>query len=161
MKDEFLSTLSHELRTPLNAILGWSQLLRQSNVEPQELSQGLETIERNARVQTQLIEDLLDMSRIISGKIRIDIQRVSPITFIEAAIRTIKPAADAKGIRLEQMLDPLAGPVSGDPGAVAAGDVEFVIERREVHAQRGQSASGAGAREFAFGNHRGRHRTRN
>ncbi|HZZ28806.1 MAG TPA: ATP-binding protein [Pirellulales bacterium] len=115
MKDEFLSTLSHELRTPLNAILGWSQLLRQNGNESQELSQGLETIERNARLQTQLIEDLLDMSRIISGKIRIDIQRVAPVAFIEAAIQSIKPAAEAKEIRIEQILDQHAGPISGDP----------------------------------------------
>ncbi len=160
MKDEFLSTLSHELRTPLNAILGWSQLLRQGNVEPQELSQGLETIERNARVQTQLIEDLLDMSRIISGKIRIDIQRVLPIAFIEAAIRTIKPAADAKGIRLEQMLDPLAGPVSGDPGRLQqviwnllsnavkftpkGGKVQVVLERVNSHLEITVADTGEG-----------------
>ncbi len=160
MKDEFLLTLSHELRTPLNAILGWSQLLRQSNVEPHELSQGLETIERNARIQTQLIEDLLDMSRIISGKVRIDIQRVSPITFIEAAIRTIQPAADAKGIRLEQMLDPLAGPVSGDPGRLQqviwnllsnavkftpkGGKVQVVLERVNSHLEITVADTGQG-----------------
>jgi PAS domain S-box-containing protein len=116
MKDEFLATLSHELRTPLNAILGWSQLLRGGHNEEEELNQGLDTIERNARAQTQLIEDLLDMSRIISGKMRLDIQRVVPISFVKAAIETIRPAAEAKGVRLEQMLDPLAGPVAGDPG---------------------------------------------
>ena len=115
MKDEFLATLSHELRTPLNAILGWSQLLRGGNAEKDELNQGLDTIERNARAQTQLIEDLLDMSRIISGKLRLDIQRVVPSSFIKAAIETIRPAAEAKGIRLEPILDPAAGPVAGDP----------------------------------------------
>jgi PAS domain S-box-containing protein len=115
MKDEFLATLSHELRTPLNAILGWSQLLRTGGSDKEELTQGLDTIERNARAQTQLIEDLLDMSRIISGKLRLDIQRVSPVAFLSNAIETVRPAAEAKGIRLEQMLDPAAGPVSGDP----------------------------------------------
>jgi PAS domain S-box-containing protein len=115
MKDEFLATLSHELRTPLNAILGWSQLLRSGDSEKEELNQGLDTIERNARAQTQLIEDLLDMSRIISGKLRLDIQRVVPTSFIKAAIETVRPAADAKGIRLEPILDSTAGPVSGDP----------------------------------------------
>ena len=115
MKDEFLATLSHELRTPLNAILGWSQLLRGGHSEKEELDQGLDTIERNARAQTQLIEDLLDMSRIISGKLRLDIQTVVPSSFIKAAIETVRPAAEAKGIRIEQMLDPTAGPVSGDP----------------------------------------------
>jgi PAS domain S-box-containing protein len=115
MKDQFLATLSHELRTPLNAILGWSQLLRTGTTEKEELDQGLDTIERNARVQTQLIEDLLDMSRIISGKLRLDIQSVVPSSFIKAAIETVRPAAEAKQIRLEPLLDPSAGPVSGDP----------------------------------------------
>jgi PAS domain S-box-containing protein len=115
MKDEFLATLSHELRTPLNAIVGWSQLLLQGSTDEADLKQGLLTIERNARVQTQLIEDLLDMSRIISGKLRLDIQRALPASFIEAAINSVKPAADAKGIRLEQILDAHAGPVAGDP----------------------------------------------
>jgi PAS domain S-box-containing protein len=116
MKDDFLATLSHELRTPLNAILGWSQLLRMGQRTEGDIAQGLETIERNARVQTQLIEDLLDMSRITSGKLRLEIQQLSPVTFIEAAIATVRPAADAKEIHLEGILDPLAGPVSGDPG---------------------------------------------
>jgi signal transduction histidine kinase/CheY-like chemotaxis protein len=116
MKDEFLATLSHELRTPLNAIVGWAHLLLQGKVPEDDLQQGLSTIERNARVQTRLIEDLLDMSRIISGKLRLDIQRVLPVTIIEAALDSVRPAADAKGISLEKILDPLAGPVAGDPG---------------------------------------------
>jgi PAS domain S-box-containing protein len=116
MKDEFLATLSHELRTPLNAILGWAKILRTGSRDAHDLAKGLETIERNARVQTQLIDDLLDMSRITSGKLRLDIQPIMPATFIEAAIETAKPAADARGIRLEKFLDPSAGPVSGDPG---------------------------------------------
>ncbi|MGD0767037.1 MAG: ATP-binding protein [Tepidisphaeraceae bacterium] len=116
MKDEFLATMSHELRTPLNAIVGWAHLLLQPNHDANDLLQGLSTIERNARVQTRLIEDLLDMSRIISGKLRLDIQRVLPVTIIEAAIDSVKPAADAKGVRLEKILDPLAAPVAGDPG---------------------------------------------
>ena len=116
VKDEFLATLSHELRTPLNAILGWSQVLRTGSKNETDYIRGLETIERNARMQTQLIEDLLDMSRITSGKIRLDIQTVHPLGFIEAAVETVRPAADAKGIKLERMLDPAAGPISGDPG---------------------------------------------
>ncbi|MES2354811.1 MAG: PAS domain S-box protein [Pseudomonadota bacterium] len=115
MKDEFLATLSHELRTPLNAILGWSQVLRHRINNEAELYKGLDTITRNARLQSQLIEDLLDMSRITSGKVRLDMQPVEPISFIEAAIETVRPAADAKGIRLEKLLDPAAGPISGDP----------------------------------------------
>jgi len=115
MKDEFLATLSHELRTPLNAIVGWSHLLLQGTSDPDDLKQGLSTIERNARVQAKLIEDLLDMSRIISGKIRLEVQRVLPATFVEAAIDSVRPAAGAREIRLEPILDPMAGPVSGDP----------------------------------------------
>jgi hypothetical protein len=121
MKDEFLSTLSHELRTPLNAILGWASILRAGNgaggtiPDESDLRDGLEVIERNARAQTQIVEDLLDMSRIISGKIRLDVQRLDLATVVEAAIDTVRPAADAKGVRVQAVLDPLAGPVSGDP----------------------------------------------
>lgn len=114
MKDEFLATLSHELRTPLNAILGWSQVLRRRAPSTPEVQQGLETIERNARVQTQLIEDLLDMSRITSGKLRLDVETLEPMLVVEAAIETVRPAAEAKGIRLEKVLDPGAGPIAGD-----------------------------------------------
>src|SRR5947209_3148721 len=99
MKDEFLATLSHELRTPLNAILGWSQILAASDKDPDEVADGLRTIERNARAQTQIIEDLLDMSRIISGKIRLDVQRIDLAMVARAAMETVKPAAEAKGIR--------------------------------------------------------------
>jgi PAS domain S-box-containing protein len=115
MKDEFLATLSHELRTPLTAILGWSHILKNSAVEQNDMDRGLDVIERNARAQTQLIEDLLDMSRIVSGKLRLHIQRLAPATCIEAAIESVKPAADAKGVRLEQIIDPGSGPISGDP----------------------------------------------
>ncbi|MEP7219141.1 MAG: PAS domain-containing sensor histidine kinase, partial [Bacteroidota bacterium] len=114
IKDEFLATLSHELRTPLNAILGWSQLLRSGGLEPDALEQGLETIERNARIQTQIIEDLLDMSRITSGKIRLDVRRVDLHPVMEAALETIRLAADARGIRLQKVLDPFTDPVMGD-----------------------------------------------
>src|ERR1041385_6436832 len=110
MKDEFLATLSHELRTPLHAILGWSQLLRAPSTDAQELQQGLMTIELNARVQTQLIEELLDMSRIISGKVRLDVRNVDLVAVIEHAIESVRPAAEAKRIRLEKGLDPRAGP---------------------------------------------------
>jgi PAS domain S-box-containing protein len=114
LKDEFLATLSHELRTPLNAILGWAQLLRVGAVPAQELAQGLETIERNARVQARLIEELLDVSRIISGKLRLDVSRVDLGAVVEASIESVLPAADAKGVRIVKVLDSRAGPVSGD-----------------------------------------------
>lgn len=115
MKDEFLATLSHELRTPLNAILGWAQLLQDEAVDAEDLKEGMNTIERNARAQKQIIEDLLDMSRIISGKVRLDVQRLELAPVVEAALDTVRPAADAKGIRVQTVLDPLARPVSGDP----------------------------------------------
>jgi signal transduction histidine kinase len=115
LKDEFIATLSHELRTPLSAILGWSQLLGQGLVEPADVQEAVSSIERNARVQTQLIEDLLDMSRIISGKMRLDVQLIQPGTFIDAAIATVRPAAAAKRIALVTELDPSAGTVLGDP----------------------------------------------
>ncbi|MGV3654475.1 MAG: MHYT domain-containing protein [Noviherbaspirillum sp.] len=116
MKDEFLATLSHELRTPLNSILGWTQLLQSGIQDPATFRKGLDTIERNARAQAQLIEDLLDTSQIISGKVRLDMQRIDPITFITSALETIKPAAHDKELKLKTSLDPGAGPVSGDAG---------------------------------------------
>ncbi len=115
MKDEFLAMLSHELRTPLNAILGWAHMLRIKSLGPAELQGGLEVIERNARIQTQLIEDLLDMSRITSGKLSLDVQIIQPAAFIEAALETVRPAAEAKAIALDAALDPGAGPIAGDP----------------------------------------------
>ncbi|MEP7218156.1 MAG: PAS domain-containing protein [Bacteroidota bacterium] len=115
LKDEFLSTLSHELRTPLNAILGWSQILSSGEMEETDITKGMEVIERNARMQTQIIDDLLDMSRIISGKIRLDIQQVDLPQIIEQSLDSIRPAAEGKEIRLQKIVDPLAGPVSGDP----------------------------------------------
>lgn len=114
LKDEFLATVSHELRTPLNAILGWAQYLNSENMPHEEVRQGLETIVRNSRLQAQLIEDLLDMSRIVSGKLRLDVQAVELPLVIEAALETIMPAAAARSIRLEKVLDPRAGPVNGD-----------------------------------------------
>ena len=114
VKDEFLATLSHELRTPLNAILGWSQLLRAGRGNPGEMEEGLSTIERNARVQTQIIEDLLDMSRIISGRIRLDIQRIDLVHVIEAALDTVRPAAAAKDISIKKSFALPTAVISGD-----------------------------------------------
>lgn len=115
-KDEFLSILSHELRTPLNAILGWTQMLRSRyNLDAAITARALETIERNAKGQATLIEDLLDISRIITGKLRLSVCPVNLVSVIEAAIDTVRPAAEAKSIRLQPILDPTASPVSGDP----------------------------------------------
>jgi signal transduction histidine kinase/CheY-like chemotaxis protein len=115
MKDEFLATLSHELRTPLSAILGWAQVLRRGGKDEADLQRGLQTIERNARAQAQLIEDLLDMSRITSGKVLLDMQTLKPEGFLDAAIETVRPAADAKNIRIEKRYAPDPGMVAGDP----------------------------------------------
>jgi PAS domain S-box-containing protein len=115
MKDRFLANLSHELRTPLNAVLGWAQILRRGAKDPADLQRGLEAIERSARAQSQMIGDLLDTSRITSGKVRLDVQPLDPISFIDAAIETVRPSAEAKDIRLIRLLDPGAGPIAGDP----------------------------------------------
>lgn len=115
LKDEFLATVSHELRTPLTSILGWASLLRSGKVPAAEVTKYLDTIERNARAQAQLIDDLLDVSRIISGKIRVDVRSLDPNSFIEAAIEAVKPAAEAKGIRLQKIMDTGVVSVSGDP----------------------------------------------
>jgi PAS domain S-box-containing protein len=160
MKDEFLATLSHELRTPLNAILGWSQLLTMAPPGEEELRDGLEAIERNARVQTQLIDDLLDMSRIISGKIRLDVQWTDLTSVVDAAVESVRPSADAKCIRLRKILDPFAGPVAGDPTRLQqvvwnllsnaikftpkGGKVDVMLERVNSHLELTVNDSGIG-----------------
>jgi PAS domain S-box-containing protein len=115
LKDEFLATVSHELRTPLNSMLGWARLLRSGRLDDEAFGRAVETIERNAKSQAQLIEDLLDVSRIITGKIRINPRPVDLVPVAGAAVDSIRPAAAAKGIRVEAELDPGAGPVLGDP----------------------------------------------
>jgi PAS domain S-box-containing protein len=113
LKDEFLATLSHELRTPLTAILGWAHMLRTGHLEGN--GKVYETIERNARAQAQLIDDLLDVSRIITGKLRLDVRPLNPNSLIEAAIEALKPAADSKGVRVRKLMDTGIISVSGDP----------------------------------------------
>lgn len=115
LKDDFLATLSHELRTPLNAIFGWTQILKSGDLEPADLEQGLDVIERNARVQVKLIEDLLDMSRIISGKVRLDVQTVSIASAVNAAMDTVRTAAEAKEIRLNAVFHGAGATVIADP----------------------------------------------
>jgi PAS domain S-box-containing protein len=159
IKDEFLATLSHELRTPLNAILGWANVLRTTG-NPHDITEGLEVIERNARVQTQIIEDLLDMSRIISGKVRLDVQRVDLLPVIRAAIESVKPMAISKEIRVTSVLDPMGGPISGDPARLQqvlwnlltnalkftpkGGRVQVVLERVNSHLEISVNDSGQG-----------------
>ena len=115
MKDEFLATLSHELRTPLNAILGYATLIRMGSLKEQELAEGVQVIERNARVQAQLIDDLLDMNRIVSGKTRLDIRLVQVRDVIEAALSTVRPSAHAKSIMLQQSCSSITEPIAADP----------------------------------------------
>jgi PAS domain S-box-containing protein len=160
MKDEFLATLSHELRTPLQSIMGWTQILIGGGFDQAELAQGLEVIDRNAHAQTRIIEDLLDMSRILSGKVRLDVQKVELSHLIEAALDSVRPAAQAKGITLQSILDPLARPVSGDPGRLQqvfwnllsnaikftprGGKVQVLLERVNSHLEVSIADNGAG-----------------
>jgi PAS domain S-box-containing protein len=114
-KDEFLAIVSHELRTPLNAIMGWAKLLSEPDFEEQRRTRAVQTIERNAVAMAQLIEDLLDMSRMISGKMRLEIQAVNVTNVVEAALDTIRPAAAARNVELVPVLDPTVPAITGDP----------------------------------------------
>jgi PAS domain S-box-containing protein len=114
-KDEFLAMMSHELRTPLNAMLGWTRMLRAGTLTEEKKTRALETIERNAKAQAQLVDDVLDVSRIITGKLRLNVVSVNLLEAVETAIESVKPAAEAKGIRLQALLDPDAGTIMGDP----------------------------------------------
>jgi PAS domain S-box-containing protein len=162
MKDEFLATLSHEIRTPLNAILGWSQIMKAS-ANPKDIAKGLEVIERNARAQSQIIEDLLDMSRIISGKVRLDVQRLDLSAVVQSAVETARPTAEAKGIRLGSVIDPLHGvAVSGDANRLQqilwnlisnatkftpkGGEVRVLLERVHSHLEISVIDTGEGMR---------------
>ncbi len=160
IKDEFLSTVSHELRTPLNAILGYSQLLHHSLDNHSEMEEGLSVIERNAKAQSQIIEDLLDMGRILSGKVRLEVQSVDMAEVIEAAVDTLQPAADAKNIRVQSVLDSRAGAVLGDNSRLQqviwnllanaikftpkGGRVQVALARINSHVEISVSDSGAG-----------------
>jgi PAS domain S-box-containing protein len=160
VKDEFLATLSHELRTPLNAVLGWATLLRQLPADSADHVRGLETIERNARIQAQIIDDLLDMSRIISGKVQLDIQAVDLSDVITDALESVRPSANAKRLQLQTTLDAKAGRVRGDPNRLqqafwnlftnavkftrAGGRISVVLERVNSHAEVSVTDTGIG-----------------
>jgi PAS domain S-box-containing protein len=116
LKDEFLATLSHELRTPLNAIMGWVELLRYDAGNPATIAEGMAVIERNVRAQATLIDDLLDVSRIISGKVRLDVKPLDFAEVVHAALETVRPTAIAKGVRLEKVIPPILPPITGDSG---------------------------------------------
>jgi PAS domain S-box-containing protein len=165
LKDEFLATISHELRTPLTAILGWAHMLRSGQISKDSASKALETIERSARAQGQLIDDLLDVSRIITGKLRIDMRPLDPNSFIEAAIEAVRPAAEAKGVRVQKIMDTGAVTVTGDPVRLQqvvwnllsnaikftprGGRVQVRLERVNSHVEIAVTDTGAGvAPEF-------------
>ena len=115
LKDEFLATLSHELRTPLTAMLGWLTMLRGGKLDGETSSHALQTVERNARAQAQLIEDLVDVSRIVGGKLQLEVQPVDLIDLITRSVDIVRPAANARGVILEVIADSEIGPVAGDP----------------------------------------------
>lgn len=163
MKDEFLATLSHELRTPLQSILGWVQLLLAGDMDEVEVREGLNVIKRNAQSQQRIIEDLLDMNRILSGKVRLEVERVELGPILEAAMETVKPAADAKNIRMHAVLDGLPKLVHGDPQRLhqvfwnllnnaikftpRAGRIEILLQRVNSHFEVAVSDNGVGITE--------------
>lgn len=118
LKDEFLAVVSHELRSPLNAITGWASLMRTGRLTSEQSARAIETIQRNAQLQNQMIADLLDVSRIVSGRMRLNVRPFQLISVVEAALEVIRPAAQAKRIKLQTQLDPAAGPVAGDPDRI-------------------------------------------
>ena len=165
LKDEFLATISHELRNPLNAILGWAHMLRLGKLTPPNVDRAVETIYRNAKSQAQLVADLLDVSRIISGKLRLDVRTVDLLSIVNAAIDSIRPAADAKSIGLQTILDPAAGPISGDADRLQqivwnlltnavkftpkGGRVQVKVQRVDSHVEIVVTDSGVGiSKEF-------------
>jgi PAS domain S-box-containing protein len=165
LKDEFLATVSHELRTPITAVIGWTHLLRSGRLDESTSKNALETIERNARSQTQLIEDLLDISRIITGKLRLEIRQVELAQVIEAAIDAVRPAAAAKKIELLTAIDAQANLLSADPDRLQqvmwnllsnaikftpqGGRVSVLLERVDANAQITVKDTGQGiSREF-------------
>jgi len=161
-KDEFLAVLSHELRTPLNAIVGYARLLRGGILSGEKASRGLETLERNATWLTQIVEDVLDVSRIVAGKIRLDVQPVELPLIVDNAVATIQPAADAKAVRVQTIVDPRVGPISGDPDRLQqvvwnllsnavkftakGGRVQVRLERVNSHVELAVSDTGVGIR---------------
>jgi signal transduction histidine kinase/ActR/RegA family two-component response regulator len=160
LKDEFLATVSHELRTPLTAVLGWAHLLRAGYLDEPSAKNALETIERNARSQSQLIDDLLDVSRIITGKLRLDVRQVDPASFIESAVEALRPAAEAKGVRIQKVMDTGVNSIAGDPARLQqvvwnllsnaikftprGGRVQVRLERVDSHVEIAVSDTGAG-----------------
>ena len=159
-KDEFLATLSHELRTPLTAMLGWVRMLQSGTLEPTLASRALEVIDRNTKLQAQLIDDLLDVSRIITGKLALDLRAVDVAALMETALETVGPGAQAKTLTIVRRLDPAAGPALADPHRLqqivwnllsnaikftpAGGTITVSVERVDPHLVICVSDTGAG-----------------
>ena len=160
VKDEFLATMSHELRTPLTSILGWARLLGSNRLSEKEKERAVDVIQRNAQAQSKLIEDLLDVSRIITGKLRIEVLPVSFTSITESAINSLRPAIDAKQLQLEKTIDPAAGPILGDPARLeqivanllsnaikftpAGGRIDVRLECRDSHVRLEIKDTGVG-----------------
>jgi PAS domain S-box-containing protein len=160
LKDEFLATLSHELRTPLNAIQGWSELLLHPGTRPEDLKRGMEAISRNVRVQAQIVNDLLDMSRVVSGQVMLEVHPTSLQEIVGHAIDAVRPSADNKAIRIQTLIDSRIGPVRGDPTRLQQviwnllsnavkftpkdGCVKVILERVDSHVEVTVEDSGIG-----------------
>jgi signal transduction histidine kinase len=159
-KDEFLAMMSHELRTPLNAVYGWASMLRSGQVTGEKATHALDAIMRNANVQVQLIDDLLDVSRIVTGKLRLNVEAVDIKGVVEASIETVRPSAEAKGITLQSVFDPRAVGITGDPARLQqavwnlltnavkftskGGQIEVELRRRHSHVEIVVSDTGQG-----------------
>ncbi len=160
VKDEFLATMSHELRTPLTSILGWSRLLDSNQLGEKEKERAVHIIQRNAEAQSKLIEDLLDVSRIITGKLRIEVQPVSFASITDSVVNSLRPAIDLKELKLERYIDPAAGPILGDPARLQqivtnllsnaikftpnGGRIEVSLERNASHVRLRVADTGVG-----------------
>ena len=136
-KDEFIATLSHELRTPITSITGWVQMLQEGSLTPPQQRKALEVIDRNLATQAQLIDDLLNVSRIVAGKLRIDMQPVYPALLVEEAIDSVLPAVKAKSMKLTRDLDASIGPMQIDPPRFHQNYLEPLDECSEVHTKEG------------------------
>jgi len=166
-KEQFLGLISHELRNPLSPILAWSRMLKLGTLEPEKHSAAIDAIERNASAQAQLIEDLLDVSRIVSGKLRLDVRPIDLSKVISAAVDTLRPSADVKQIRLQLVIDPRHGLVLGDPDRLQqviwnllsnaikfttkGGRVQVALERVNSHLEVSVSDTGQGIDQDALG----------
>jgi PAS domain S-box-containing protein len=151
LKDEFLATVSHELRTPLNAILGWARMLHDGALGPEKTARAIDTIVRNATAQNQIIDDLLDVSRIITGQLRLDVEMVDINQIVTAAIEVVSPAAEAKGVVIQPLLDLDAGIIKGDGGRLQqvmwnllSNAVKFTPRGGRIHVMLHRDASSVG-----------------